>query len=76
MNAGKPLRYIRLYHGKTPGVKLHHVSNKHYRYVPSDRMSIVAFFFQIGGNQGKKSIGTELDAIQVCITCNVMFLNG
>ena len=69
MNAGKNPRFIRVYHGKTPGVKLHYVSNKHYRFVPPDRMPIFAFF-QIGGNQGKKSIGTELDAIQVCIACN------
>jgi len=31
---------------------------------------LFSLFFQIGGNQGKKSIGTELDAIQVCIACN------
>lgn len=31
------------------------------------------YLFQIGGNQGKKSIGTELDAIQVtCVFVNTL----
>lgn len=55
-------------------VKLHHVATNHHRYVPLNRMFIVVVvFFQIGGNQGKKNIGTELDAIQVWL---VMSSNG
>ena len=61
MNAGKPPLYIRLYHGKTPGVKLH-VSNEHYRYVPPDRMSIVAFFFRLEGTKAKRVL--ELNWMQ------------